>query len=153
MTPMTCASDAGRRGGVGERFPNDGRGGGSEEPFRRWNGGRITFAAPPKPALIITAFACVLFSSTVRADAPIGIEVYPPQIRLDSARDRQRVLVQAVFADGRTEHVAAAALKPSDPKLFAVEGSVLRPLADGEGKLVVEHAGHSREVPVTVVSA
>ena len=91
----------------------------------------------PEAMLNITAVACVLLSSTARADAPIGIEVYPLQIRLDSARERQRVLVQAMFADGRTEHVATAALKPSDPKLFAVEGAVLRPLADGQGKLLV----------------
>ncbi|MFM8434171.1 MAG: cell surface protein, partial [Planctomycetia bacterium] len=61
--------------------------------------------------------------------------------------------MQAMFADGRTEHVATAALKPSDPKLFTVEGAVLRPLADGQGKLLVEHAGHTREIPITVVSA
>ena len=100
---------------------------------------------------VIVAFP--LWASMARAEAPVGIEIYPPQIRLDSARDRQRVLVQATFADGRTEHVATAALKPSDPKLFAVEGAVLRPLADGAGKIVVEHAGHTREIPVTVVSA
>jgi hypothetical protein len=104
--------------------------------------------------LRLAAIAIVCTSSAVAwADAPIGIEAYPPRIRLDSSRDRQRVLVQAVFADGRSEHVAAPALKPSDAKLFAVEQGVLRPLADGEGKLVVEHAGHVREIPVTVVSA
>jgi len=102
-------------------------------------------------ASFVVAIACC--PSLARADAPVGIEVYPPKIRLDSARDRQRVLVQATFADGRTEHVAAPAMKPSDAKLFAVESSVLKPLADGEGKLVVEHAGHVREIPVTVVSA
>ena len=68
-------------------------------------------------ASFVVAIACC--PSLARADAPVGIEVYPPKIRLDSARDRQRVLVQATFADGRTEHVAAPAMKPSDAKLFA----------------------------------
>jgi hypothetical protein len=101
--------------------------------------------------LFIVTIACC--PTSAHADAPVGIEVYPPTIRLDSARDRQRVLVQATFADGRTEHVAAPALKPSDPKFFAVENGLLKPLADGDAKLIVEHAGHVREIPVTVVSA
>jgi len=102
------------------------------------------------PAVVI---AFVFWPTLAWADAPVGIEVYPPTIRLDSARDRQRVLVQATFADGRTEHVAAPALKPSDPKFFAVENGLLKPLADGDAKLIVEHAGRVREIPVTVVSA
>jgi len=61
------------------------------------------------PAVVI---AFVFWPTLAWADAPVGIEVYPPTIRLDSARDRQRVLVQATFADGRTEHVAAPTLKP-----------------------------------------
>ena len=103
--------------------------------------------------LVIALMLAARGPSSARADAPVGIDVYPPRIRLDSARDRQRVVVQATFADGRTEHVPAPAVRPSDPKLFAVEGGLLRPVADGEGTLVVEHAGHVREVPVTVVSA
>ncbi len=120
-------------------------GGSTGSPKRQLKG----FGAP----IIGLAFCCSLFSSFAQAAAPVGIEVYPPRIRLDSARDRQRVLVQATFADGRTEHVPTPGLKPADPKLFTVDDCLLEPLADGEGKLVVEYAGHVREIPVTVVSA
>ena len=88
------------------------------------------------------------------APAPVSIEVYPPQVRLDSARDRQRIIVQATYDDGRTEDVTAtAAITPSDTKFVAIDKGLLRPVADGAGKLVVQHAGHTREIPFTVVSA
>ena len=84
----------------------------------------------------------------------VGIEVFPPRVRLDSSRDRQRIIVQAVHADGHTQDVtSAASVRPSDARLVAVERSVLRPLADGEGSLRIEHAGHAREIPLTVISA
>ena len=75
--------------------------------------------------------------ANAHADEPVAIEVYPPQVQLDSARDRQRLIVQAVYADGRTADVtAAAAFTPSDARLVAIDTNSLRPLADGAGKNV-----------------
>jgi hypothetical protein len=100
--------------------------------------------------------AVLLIGSTAfgAADAAVRIDVYPPRVRLDSSRDRQRLLVQAVHADGRTQDVTAAAkIVPSAPTLVAVEGGLLRPLADGDGSLNVTHGGLSATIPFTVVSA
>ena len=88
----------------------------------------------------------------------VGIEVYPPQVRLDSARDRQRIVVQARAADGRTFDVTAVAeVTAGDAKLVAIDRDgaqvVLRPLADGDAAVRVAHAGQVREVPLRVVSA
>ncbi|MEI7781923.1 MAG: DUF1549 domain-containing protein, partial [Planctomycetota bacterium] len=94
-----------------------------------------------------------ILSSGAHAEQPIAIEVYPPQVRLDSSRDRQRLIVQAVHADGRTADVtAAAAFTASDPRLIAIDKNSLRPLSDGAGTIRVEHAGHVREIPLKVVS-
>ena len=88
------------------------------------------------------------------AGAPVSIEVFPPGVRLDSARDRQRVVVQAIHADGSTEDVTAAAtIVPGDAKLAAVDKGVVRPLADGEGTITVRHGDLSKEIPLAVVSA
>jgi hypothetical protein len=92
------------------------------------------------------------------AEAPISIEVFPPRVRLDSSRDRQRLIVQAVHADGRTEDVTAAATASfTDPKLAALDRAggtiVIRPLADGAAAIRIEHSGHAREIPLEVVSA
>ncbi len=88
----------------------------------------------------------------------VGIEAYPPQLRLDSARDRQRIVVQARAADGRTFDVTGAAeITLSNSALAAIDRPagrvVLRPLADGDATVRVAHAGHVRELPLRVVSA
>ncbi len=92
------------------------------------------------------------------ADAPVSIEVFPPRVRLDSSRDRQRLVVQAVHADGRTEDVTAAATASfTEPKLAAIDRPggtlMIRPRSDGVAAIRIEHAGHAQEVPLEVVSA
>jgi hypothetical protein len=89
---------------------------------------------------------------------PVSIEVFPPRVQLDSSRDRQRLIVQAVHADGRTEDVTAAVTAvPADAKLAAVDRAggmiVIRPLADGESTIRIELAGRGRDVPLKLVSA
>jgi hypothetical protein len=106
------------------------------------------------------AFAC-LVAAGLEAGEPVAIDIYPPAIRLDSARDSQQIIVQARLADGRTVDVTSlASVSLSDPKLAAIEktaeGSgrvILRPRADGDGSVLVSHAGHERSIPLRVVSA
>jgi len=38
-------------------------------------------------------------------DAVVGLTAYPPTVRLDSARDSQRLVVVETLADGRTRDV------------------------------------------------
>jgi hypothetical protein len=88
----------------------------------------------------------------------VAIEAFPPRVQLDSALDRQRIVVQARAADGRSLDVTAMAeIALSSGTLAAIErsatGVVVRPAADGDGTIRVSHAGHSVEVPLRVVSA
>jgi len=88
----------------------------------------------------------------------VAIEAFPPRVQLDSALDRQRIVVQARVADGRSLDVTAMAeIALSSGTLAAIErsatGVVVRPAADGDGTIRVSHAGHSVEVPLRVVSA
>jgi hypothetical protein len=107
----------------------------------------------------LALFACT--AAGLQAAEPVAIDVYPPAVRLDSARDSQQVIVQARLADGRTVDVTAqASVTVSDPKLAAVEKTadqsgrlVLRPLADGDGSIRVSHGGLERSIPLRVVSA
>jgi hypothetical protein len=102
-----------------------------------------------------------LVAGVLQAGEPVSIDVYPPAIRLDSARDRQHVIVQARLADGRTIDVTGlASVTVSDPRLAAVERTpeqsgrlLLKPLADGDGSIRISHAGHERSIPLRVVSA
>ena len=100
----------------------------------------------------------VLLWASLAAGDIVSLEVFPPRAQLDSSRDHQRLIVQATHADGRTEDVTAAAtITATNPALTAIdrhEGRIiLRPQADGEAAIRVEHACHAREIPLKVVSA
>ena len=62
-----------------------------------------------------------------RAEGPLTkIEVFPAEIQLTTARDRQSIVVQATFADGITRDVTAeATMTPGDPRLDQARGSNL----------------------------
>jgi hypothetical protein len=82
------------------------------------------------------------------------IEVFPPDINLNTARDRQLVVVQATFADGITRDVTKEALiTPADPKFVRRDGNTFWPLADGKTQLSVAFGGQTLTVPVTVAQA
>ena len=104
--------------------------------------------------------------SGLRAAEPVAIAVYPPAVQLDSARDSQQIIVQARLADGRTTDITGlAAVSLSDPKLATLERAavdkstghsgrlVLRPVADGDGSILVSYGGQEVSVPLRVVSA
>jgi hypothetical protein len=82
------------------------------------------------------------------------LEVFPPDVNLSMACDRQRLVVQATYADGLTRDVTAeAAIFAADPKLVRREGNVFWPLADGKSSLSVAFGGQSVTVPLVVTQA
>ena len=90
------------------------------------------------------------------------INVFPPAVRLDSARDFQTIIVQAIREDSVTEDVtrsAKMAFKNSEyATLERIDGDAgtsirLSPKQDGETVLVVTYGGHQVELPVSIQSA
>jgi len=82
------------------------------------------------------------------------LEVFPADIQLATAADRQSVVVQATYADGITRDVTGeAALTIADPKLARRDGSTLYPLADGATTLTVAFGGQSQAIPLKVAQA
>src|SRR5438874_13225327 len=81
---------------------------------------------------------------TAFAAAPLqGLAVYPPDMRLATARDRQSFVVQATYADGITRDVTGeATIALSNPALVKLVVNVLTPSADGTGELTVPCEGH-----------
>lgn len=102
-------------------------------------------------------------SEPAQTDSIVDLRVYPPVIQLDSARDLQRVIVQGERADGVTFDLSAEAkVSIGDAKLIAVDlasggdnrpAPVVRPLADGDTKIIFECRGLKRELPVKVINA
>ncbi|MBY0231968.1 MAG: DUF1549 and DUF1553 domain-containing protein, partial [Gemmataceae bacterium] len=84
----------------------------------------------------------------------LSLTVSPPEASLLTSRGTQVFTVQATYADGLTRDVTAKAKAALvDPKLAKIDGNVLKPLADGETQLVVEHEGKSARIPVKVKDA
>lgn len=85
---------------------------------------------------------------------PVRIEVFPPDVNLTGAADRQRFIVVAARADGVTQDVTGQAkIALADPKFARIDGNVLYPTADGQTSLAVEYGGHSVSIPVSVKDA
>jgi Protein of unknown function (DUF1549)/Protein of unknown function (DUF1553) len=113
-------------------------------------------------ALVLGFTTCVLpgaepsniASSSSPAPSPTSIRVYPPDVNLSNARDRQSVIVQSVFADGITHDITdQATFTLANPALARLESNLLYPTADGTTELKVEFAGHSATLPVVVKNA
>jgi hypothetical protein len=89
------------------------------------------------------------------ADAPLTtLEVFPPDVTLQTSRARQTFMVKATYADGLTRDVTTqAALKLANPALVKLDKNVLTPLTDGNTDLVVEYGGRAVTLPVAVKNA
>ena len=90
------------------------------------------------------------------------INVFPPAVQLDSARDFQTIIVQAIREDSVTEDVTDSAkitLQNTEcAVLERIDGDNatsirLSPKQDGDTVLVVTYEGHRVELPVSVRSA
>ncbi len=106
----------------------------------------------------LATIAILVVSATdyARAGSPSirKLEVLPADVRLETNRDRQSVVVQVTRDDDITLDVTAAAkLSLADSSLARLEGHTLYPAADGSTELVVEYEGQTVKVHVTVAQA
>ncbi len=87
--------------------------------------------------------------------APLtDLAVYPAEVQLTTARDRQSIVVQATYADGITRDVTKdASFTLADPRLVRRDGALFRPAADGATKLTVAYEGRKVTLPVKVAQA
>src|SRR5262249_46883597 len=96
------------------------------------------------------------FADVAFADAPAltNLQVFPPDIRLQTNRDRQSFVVQATYADGITRDVTAEAKAAlANPSLAKLDKNVLYPQADGATELKIEFGGRTVVIPVNVKDA
>jgi Protein of unknown function (DUF1553)/Protein of unknown function (DUF1549) len=81
------------------------------------------------------------------------LRIVPDSIELATARDRQSIVVQAEYADGRTRDVTALATAAVEPSVATVTGGIVAPTHDGKGRLKVSFDGFESDVPVIVSRA
>lgn len=109
-----------------------------------------------KISVISGACAILLFASatSIQAIAPVSIAVFPPDVNMQSARGKQRIIVQASYADGITRDVTAQAkVTISDPKIAKIVNLEVLPVGDGKCSIAVEFEGKTTQVPVDVKDA
>ena len=105
--------------------------------------------------MLFTLCSLSLCGSFASAQAPLAsIEVFPPEVNLDTSRDRQSFVVQAAYADGITRDVTAEAkVSLVNPAFAKLAGNVLTPVQDGSTEMRVEFGGKTVAVPVKVKEA
>ncbi|MCH2130686.1 MAG: DUF1549 and DUF1553 domain-containing protein [Pirellulaceae bacterium] len=82
------------------------------------------------------------------------LRVYPAKINLSNARDRQSLLVQAVFVDGVTRDVTREAeFVVADSDVARMEQNVVFGESDAETTLLVRFAGKEVALPLKAVQA
>lgn len=82
------------------------------------------------------------------------IAVYPPDINLETARDRQSFIVQLTQPDGITRDVTTQAqVSFANPALVKLEGSTVFPVADGTTEMHVRWGDQTVTIPVKVTHA
>jgi len=83
-----------------------------------------------------------------------ALEISPAEVKLASAHDYAQVLVTARLSSGDTADVTRFAhFTAKGAGIAATPNGILTPKADGNGKLLVEVAGKTTEVSLTVTGA
>ena len=102
------------------------------------------------PVLLLVA------CSSARADEPAwtSLAVYPQEITLATSADYQGIVVVVTRADGVTLDVTEQAeLAVAEASFASLEAATLRPLADGETKLVAKFSGLEAAANIAVTRA
>ena len=112
----------------------------------------------PRTSILTTGFVwamtCVAGATAFAQSPLVQLNVYPTDVNLTTAKDRQLVVVQAVHADGITRDVSKEATWTlANPALCRREGTTFYPTADGQTELKVEFGGKMLTVPVKVERA
>lgn len=112
-------------------------------------------------ACLATSALVAVATPSIAAPAPavgnasiVKMEVFPPDVNLNTKRDRQAYIVVATRADGVTLDVTnEATASLADGKLARLDNHTLYPVADGSTTLNVAFGGHKASVPVVVKDA
>src|SRR5262245_8858786 len=97
---------------------------------------------------------CLKSVANAQSPALTKLEVFPPDVNLNTARDRQSLVVQATTTDGITRDVTAEAkIACANETLVKLAKNVVTPAADGTSEINVEFGGQTVKVPVQVKDA
>ncbi len=105
-------------------------------------------------AIALVSLAGLASRPLAAEEATLKLDVYPPDVLLNTSRDSQAFIALVTRPDGVTLDVTKQVKSTlADPALARLEGNTLFPAADGATTLNVEYEGLTASVPVTVKDA
>ncbi len=88
---------------------------------------------------------------TVVVGTPARIEVFPATVKLTGVRQQMQLVVTGHYADGTLQDLTRASqFVSSNPAIAVLEGSVLKPKADGTCDVTISAGGQQTKVAVEV---
>lgn len=116
--------------------------------FQRLAGGTLA-------ALALAAGLLFTGCSSDDKKSPVTeLQCFPPDIKLSSAKARQEIVVEAIYADGVTRDVTdRAKFTIANSQLVSVSKGVVSPFTNGETEIRVTFGNRSQIVPVSVSDA
>ncbi len=110
---------------------------------------------PTRPLPVLALLAVAAAPGWAALDSPEpALQVFPSEVNLTTARDRQSLVVRITEPSGVHRDVTGEAkVTVLDSAKAEIEKGVVRPVADGGTKLQVEFGGQTIEVPVKVAQA
>ena len=104
--------------------------------------------------LLLLVSAAMVGPLQAEEPKPAEIMVSPPNVRLNTSRDRQSIIVQARYADGLTRDVTEKSkFTLAEGAPVKLEKGTLYPVADGKSELTVEYGGLTVKVSLEVAAA
>lgn len=102
-------------------------------------------------SVLLFGALAVLCASGLNTELRGEVVIQPSSIRLDTNSPRQQLLVLAK-SDGRlSDQTRAAGFQSETPEVVSVDGrGVVRAIAQGQGRIRVEHGGESIQVAIEV---
>ncbi len=80
-----------------------------------------------------------------------SVQILPERVGLETKRDYHEIVVMATFADATTKDVTAFSnLSVADAKIATLDGSIIKPVADGQTDIVATVGGRTIKAVVTV---
>lgn len=101
--------------------------------------------------ILLTSLATLLLASSGFAAEVMSIAVYPPEVNLTFASDKQPYVVVATRTDGVTLDVTSETeVKAVTDGVVSIEGSTVKPVADGTTELQFSWQGQTAATTATV---
>ena len=82
-----------------------------------------------------------------------GVQIFPPEVSLNTNTDLQRLVAVATYNDGTTRDITdKVEFETKDPSLVTIEGNLFRPRSDGDTSINIRFHGKSASTPIKITN-